>query len=291
MSAPAPVLFDAPGPKARRRIRVLTVIAVLGLLALVVVALLRLAERGQLAAELWAPLLDPRDESFAQVWTNLGNGLLVTLQAAVFATLLSLVIGTVVCVTRLMAPRPVRIPLVALVEVLRGLPVIVTILLSSVVPRALGTPIEDLTALVVGLVLYNSVIISEILRAGVRSLPRGQVEAGLAIGLRPTQTMLVIQLPQAFRAMLPSLISQLVVVVKDTALVAFVLNGVTELARAGDQIRGFLRNPLQTFAVVAVIYMVVNLLLERLARLVEARLSRASSPSEDADEAAEAVRA
>ncbi|MEJ5915465.1 amino acid ABC transporter permease [Pseudokineococcus sp. 1T1Z-3] len=282
MSAVAPVLFDAPGPRARRRIFALTVVAALLAAGVVALGVRQLAVTGELSWALWGPLLDPSNEDFALVWARLGSGLAVTLQAASLSMVLALVLGTVVAMGRLMAGPVLRVPLVGMVELLRGLPVIVTLLLSSFVPRSLGFPIPDFAALVVGLVLYNMVIISEILRAGVRSLPRGQSEAGKAIGLRPGQTMLLVQLPQSFRSMLPSLISQLVVVVKDTALAIFVFVQVTELARSGQQIRNALDNPIQTFAVVAVIYVVLNLLLEKLATLVEARLS-ASRSGDDED--------
>jgi glutamate transport system permease protein len=126
---------------------------------------------------------------------------------------------------------------------------------------------------VIGLTAYNMVIIAEILRAGVLSLPSGQREAALAIGLTPGSTMRLILLPQAVRTMLPALISQIVVVLKDTSLAA-VLGIYIELLRQGNLIALNLDNPIQMLSVIAVIFILLNYLLSRLARWLERRLSR-----------------
>jgi len=137
----------------------------------------------------------------------------------------------------------------------------------------LGLDLASLWYLVIGLTGYNAVIIAEIVRAGVASLPRGQTEAAYAIGLTRWQTMREVLLPQAVRVMLPALISQLVVVLKDTSLVA-VLGGYTELLRQGQLIIQNLGNPIQVFFVVALLFVVINYALSRLAVYVERRLSR-----------------
>ena len=131
------------------------------------------------------------------------------------------------------------------------------------------------TSAVIGLTAYNSVIIAEIVRAGVVSLPRGQAEAGKALGLTRLQSLRFIELPQAVRVMLPSLISQLVVILKDTSLVAF-LGGYIELLRQGNILVQNLRNPIQTYLVVALIYIAVNYALSRVAVYAERRLSQGS---------------
>jgi glutamate transport system permease protein len=247
------------------------------LLAAIVAVVLRLAERGQLDAELWAPLLDPRTEEFPVVWERIGSGLLLTLRAAAAATVASLALGVLIATVRLGLGRLARLPLVAAVELLRGLPVIVTIFYVSVLLPAIGVDVEDFWFLVIGLTAYNCVIISEIVRAGVVSLPRGQVEAGLAVGLTRGQTMRLVQLPQAFRAMLPALISQLVVILKDTALASIVLTGLQDVLWHADRIRGTLDNPLQMYFVVALIFIALCLGLDRLARWTERRLSRSTT--------------
>lgn len=273
MSAPTAVLFDTPGPVARRRTRIGSVVAGVLLLGVVALVLVRLGQQGQLSAQKWGPLVDPTNADFSPLWTLLGRGLSVTLRVAFFAVLASIVLGLLIGALRILLPGPARVPLVALVELLRGLPVVVTILFVDVVLRTVGAHPGSLWVLVVGLTLYNCVIISEIVRAGVQSLPKGQVEAGLAIGLRPGQVMSQIQLPQAVRAMLPALISQLIVVLKDTALGSVVLVSLGDVVEITNRVRNLLDNSLQMYFVVGLVFVVINLLLELLARWVQRRLS------------------
>jgi len=275
-NAPA-VLFDAPGPKTRRNVRIGTIVAVVAALGLAVAVILRFAERGQLDWELWSPLLDPTSDEFALVWPRLLSGLVVTIQVAVVAMTASLLIGILLAVARLSLGRYGRLPVIGFIELLRGLPVIVTIFYVSILLPTIGVDMDDFWFLVIGLTAYNCVVFSEILRAGIVSLPRGQVEAGLAIGLTQHQTMRLVQLPQAFRAMLPALISQLIVIVKDTALGSIVLNGVDDLMRQANQMRVPLDNPLQMFLVVALIFITVNYALDRLAQYVQRRMSTSTA--------------
>jgi len=254
-----------------------SVVAGVALLGVLVAVVLRLAERGQLDAELWGPLVDPRTEEFPIVWRRLGEGLRVTLTAAALAMVASVVIGMVVAAVRLSLGRYGRLPLVGAVELLRGLPVIVTIIYVRVVVTTFDLDVPDLWVLVIGLTLYNSVIVSEIVRAGIVALPRGQVEAGLAVGLTRGQVMRIVQLPQAVRSMLPALISQLVVILKDTALASIALTGLRDVLWHADRLRGTLDNPLQTYFVVALVFIALCLALDRLARWTERRLSRSTS--------------
>jgi len=279
------VLYDAPGPRARRRALIGTVIATVAILALLAVVAKRFHDQGQFSMELWGPLINPGNESFEAVWRLLGKGVLATLIAAVLAIVLSLVIGTLLGTTRLLLGRYQRIPLIALIELLRGLPVVVTIFYVYTLVQSLDIDLgvlpggAGLWVVVIALTLYNSVIIAEIVRAGVLSLPRGQGEAALAIGMTPGQAMRTVQLPQAFRTMLPALISQLVVVLKDTSLVAL-LGIYIELLRRGNIIALNLDNPIQTLSVVGLIYIVINYALSRLAVTVEQRLARRGVPRE-----------
>jgi glutamate transport system permease protein len=288
------VLYDAPGPRARRRSLIGTVIASVLFLALAVVVLRRLNERGQLSMELWGPFIDPGNENFALVWELLARGLQATLTAAVLAIAFSLVAGTALGVARMMLGKWQRLPLVGIIELLRGLPVIVTIFYVYTLIRAADLDItalpgdDGLWFLVIGLTLYNSVIIAEILRAGVASLPRGQREAALAVGMTEWQVMRSVLLPQAFRTMLPALISQLVVILKDTSIVA-ILGLYIELLRRGNLIAQNLDNPIQSLFVVGVIFIAINYALSRLAVWTERRLSRARGGAASMHAAEEAV--
>lgn len=273
------VLYDAQGPKARRNTRIGTVVGALAVLGLLYVVVTRLAERGQLDWELWAPLLDPSNDAFRAVWRLFGTGIGYTLQAAVLAMVLSVVLGTLIAVARLQSGRLARIPLVGVVEILRGAPVVILVYLCIRALPTIGLDFREwyggreLWGLVIGLTLYNMVVFAEVIRAGVLSLPRGQREAALATGLTRWQTMRLVLLPQAFRVMLPALISQLVVVLKDTSLVAFVGN-YGELLSRGEDIQRNLDNPIQTFTVVALLFIAINFVLGKLAEAIQRRQGR-----------------
>ena len=215
------------------------------------------------------------------MWNILAMGLRATLTASALAIALSLLIGGVVGISRMMLGRTARMPIVALIELLRGLPVVITIYFASRVLPEVGVDLSGMPGgaglwyLVIGLTLYNCVIIAEIIRAGVASLPDGQREAALAVGLTPGATMRLVLLPQAVRVMLPALISQLVVILKDTSLAA-VLGLYTELLRQGNLIALNLHNPIQILSVVGVIFILINYSLSRLATWVDQRSVRKS---------------
>lgn len=282
MSGAPSVLYDAPGPRARRRSLVLSIVSSLVFVAIAVWVVFTLRAAGQFDPDLWSPLFWPADDSFAQVWGQIRIGVTNTLLAAVLAIAFSLVLGTALTTVRLLLGRYSRLPVVLIAEVLRGAPVVILIFFAARVLPQFGISLSQLWYLVIGLTAYNFVVIGEILRAGVAALPKGQREAGLAIGLTRQQTVLQIQMPQAFRLMLPALISQLVVIVKDTSLAALVLTGPQELLNTGERLAQFFSNPLQAYLLVAVIFIVLNSILGRLAVFVEKRLSR--SKGRDSDE-------
>lgn len=293
MKAAPSILYDEPGPKARRHIRQGSTVAYALLVALLAVVAVRLADADQLTAEKWGPLLFPSDENFDALWGVLGTGLQRTLIAAAVAIAFSLVIGTAVGVLRLSLGRAARIPLIGAMEVIRGVPVVISIYFASRVLPDLGLTFAEapggrfLWYLVIGLTAYNSVIIAELVRAGVESLPKGQREAALAIGLTRWQMLRLVLLPQAFRVMLPSLISQLVVILKDTSLAALILGQYQELLRASNLAAQQLNNPIPMFLVTGAIYVAINWLLSKLAEYAEQRGSRmgrrrrSASPSAD----------
>jgi glutamate transport system permease protein len=269
------VLYDRPGPRARRRTLLWSSIAVLVFLAIAGVVAKRLADQGQFEYEKWGPIFDPSHPKFELLWTFLWGGLKNTIKVAFFAILFSLIVGTLFAVTRISAAPSYRWLVVAVIEVLRGVPVVIAIFFASRVLPELGVDLPLMWFLVIGLTAYNSVVIAEIIRAGVQALPRGQTEAALAVGLTRGQTMRLILLPQAFRIMLPALISQLVVVLKDSSLGAFI--GYEELLRRGSIAVQDTGNPLQMYLLIGAIFVVVNYALSKLAQYVERRLTRRAS--------------
>ncbi|MGH3836804.1 MAG: amino acid ABC transporter permease [Pseudonocardiaceae bacterium] len=270
------VLYDRPGPRTRRRILAGSIVVGLALAALVVLVMLRLAAQGQLSEEKWGPVVNPANPFFVALWTNLGLALLRNVQAAVLAMAFSLLLGTVLAVTRISLPRWGRWAVVAPMEFFRGLPVVIAIFFAARVLPELGVSLSLLWYLVIGLTAYNSVIIAEIVRAGIASLPRGQAEAAAAVGLTRGQALRLILLPQAVRVMLPALISQLVVIFKDTSLgfVILYVEAVRFVAIAVQE----LRNPLQLYLAVGAIFVLINYLLSKLAVWAERRLTRRGYP-------------
>lgn len=259
-----------------------SVVAGLALGALVILVVMRLAAGGQLTEEKWGPVANPGNPYFVDFWTNLGLALLSNVMAAVLAMAFSLLLGTMLALTRISLPRWARWSVVAPMEFFRGLPVVIAIFFASRILPELGVSLPLLWYLVIGLTAYNSVIIAEIVRAGIAALPRGQAEAAAALGLTRGQALRAILLPQAVRLMLPALISQLVVIFKDTSLGFVILyaEAVRFVAIAIQQ----LHNPLQLYLTVGAIFILINYGLSKLAVWTERRLTHRGRPDEAARE-------
>lgn len=272
MSAESSVLFDAPGPKARARHLLLTILGSLLLLGLFGFVLMRLGdpENNQLTAEKWLPFLEP------QAWSvYLLPGLRGTLVAAAISVVLSICFGLILGIGRLVQTAWIRWLCGAFVEFFRSVPVLMMILFAyyaGLFSLHITGELLPLFGVVVGLTVYNSCVLAELIRSGVNSLPDGQRESGLAIGLTPFQTLTTIQLPQAVASMLPSMLSQLVVILKDSALGSMV--SYLELLRAGSQLASAFSNLIPTMIVLAVIYILINSALTNLAGVVQQRLRR-----------------
>ena len=266
-----PVLYDRPGPRTRRRIIAGSIVVGLALAVLLIAVLLRLTAQGQLTEEKWGPLVNPANPFFVDLWVNLGVALLHNIQAAVLAMMFSLLLGTMLALTRISLPRWGRWSVVVPIEFFRGLPVVIAIFFAARVLPELGVDLPLLWYLVIGLTAYNSVIIAEIVRSGIASLPRGQAEAAAAVGLTRGQALRSILLPQAVRVMLPALISQLVVIFKDTSL-GLVIQYVEAVRFVGIAIQE-LHNPLQLYLAVGAIFILINYGLSRLAVWTERRLT------------------
>jgi glutamate transport system permease protein len=268
------VLFDIPGPQARRRHRIGSFIGGLVLLALLGLALWRLGANGQLDPARWAVLFDPN----SGVPQTLGNALVRTLRVAAVAMVAATVLGALLAFGRLSDHRAVRVPATTVIEFFRAVPLLILILFCLLYLPTVGLHVGAFGALAIGLTLYNMAVLAEIFRAGILSVDRGQAEAASALGMRKSQVMLLILLPQAVRRMLPVLIAQLVVLLKDSSL-GFIV-GYFELLRSARSLVEFFNSrfgdqyTFQLYVAAAVIYIVVNLLLSALARFVERRTRR-----------------
>lgn len=262
----APLVADNLGPKGRRRVLIASVVSGVVIVAIVVVAILRLADTGQLDASRWEPL------TRWSVIRFLLGGLVQTLKAAAVAMVLSMIIGAVLALGRLARRGVVRWPAVAYIEFFRAVPLLLLILFTAFGLPKYGIHLSLLWYLVIALVAYNSAVLAEIFRSGILSLDRGQTEAAYSLGLGYWQTMASVVIPQAARRMVPAIVSQLVTVLKDTSL-GFVI-AFEELLRRSQISGTFFGNPLQAFVFVAVMYIAVNFTLSRVASRLEVRQRR-----------------
>jgi glutamate transport system permease protein len=266
------VLYDAQGPRAKRRNVLFTVVFVIVAAAVLWWVITSLNDKDQLAWEKWKPFVH------TEAWTTyIWPGLQNTLKAAALAMVIALPLGAVLGIARLSDHRWVRIPVSVVVEFFRAIPVLILMIFGIALFSEYTNVSSDdrpLYAVVTGLVLYNAAVLAEIVRAGILSLPKGQSEAAMAVGLRKNQVMRFILLPQAVTAMLPAIVSQLVVIVKDTALGGAVLTFSELLASVGPMSGYYGANTIASFTVVALVYIAINFSLTTFASWLEGRLRR-----------------
>ena len=266
------VLFDAPGPRARRRHAILAVVGVAVALAALYFVLRKMQAANQLQGFMWKPFVTDR-----AVWRDyLLPGLWGTVKAALISIVLAGVFGLVFGIGRLSTVAPVRWVSSVVVEFFRAVPVLIMMIFAFGVytrSHVFADALNPLAAVVTGLTLYNGSVIAELVRSGVHALPAGQGEAGLSIGLTPGQVLRSIQLPQALTAMLPALIGQFVTILKDSALGYQVLYS-SELLSQSKTLGSNFANTVPAYIVAAILFITMNYLLSRLAVYVERRLSR-----------------
>lgn len=272
----ASVLYDAPGPKTRARNRLYGVLSVAVLAALAGYVLYRFAVTGQFSARKWEVF------QYKAVQEALLGGLINTLRAAAVAALFALVLGAVLAAGRISDHAWVRAPVTAFVEFFRAVPLLLLMFFFYYGSPQFGLTVSTFWAVVLGLVLYNGSVLSEIFRAGLLAVPKGQREAAFALGLRKTQVVRLVLLPQAVKAMLPAIVSQIVVLLKDTAL-GFLITYrelVTE-ARELASLQTFEFPTIPVAIVLAAVYVSMCLVLSWVATRLERRYGRIRTPVED----------
>ena len=265
------VLFDQPGPRGRRMIRIFNSVAAVLIIALVVAVLARLHNppqgENQLSWELWKPAFD------YEAWSDFYlPGLWMTLKAAIVAIIGSIVFGVVFGIGRLVPSRLVRAVSAVIVEFFRAVPELLLMVFFWRWFAFAGVSSPSYWAVVGGLVLYTGSVVAELVRSGVGNLPHGQREAAVALGLSPMQSLMTVEVPQALYAMLPATITQLVVVLKDTALGSIIMY--TDLLQESRRLGAMYFNILQTLVVAGVIYFILDWLLSRLAERMPAVMQR-----------------
>lgn len=262
----APMLAETLGPRGKRRVWVASLVAGAGLAIVLGLMVRQLADSGQFASDLWKPFTDTKVLRF--LW----GGLVNTVKAAVVAMMFAMALGALLALGRLARSRLVRWPAVAYIEFFRAVPLILLIFFCGIGLPQYGLRFPPFWFLVLALVAYNGAVLAEIFRAGILSLDRGQSEAAFAVGLGYWAAMRYVIVPQAARRMVPAIVSQLVTLLKDTAL-GFVIT-YEELLRRSEQTGTFYGNTLQALTVAAIVFVVVNYSLSRLARRLEVRQRR-----------------
>ena len=267
----AAFMYDVPGPRGRRRILLGSVVSVAVFAVIVGVGLWQFAAHGQLDPARWAPFTE------WAIWQYLLVGLIGTLEAAAIVAVLGGVLGVLLALGRVSHVRWVRFVCGLYIEIARTVPVLLVIYLMLFGLPQIGVNLPTLWKLVVPLTIANAAVFAEIVRAGILSLPRGQREAALSLGMRPAQAMAYVVLPQAVRNVTPSLVTQFVSLLKDTSLgyiVAF-----TELLYRGQVLASYLHLLIPTYVAVTVIYLIVNGSLSAVAsRLQRGSRRRTSAP-------------
>jgi len=266
----ATVLYDVPGPRGRRRNRLLGVVFALAFAAVAGWAVWALGQNDQWTAQKWRPFLQ------GDIWTvQILPGLAGTLKAAAIAAVLALAFGVVFGIARLSRRWWISWPAGTVVEFFRAIPLLLLIFFASYAPGALTNFAWNpsaLQAVVFGLVMYNGSVLAEVVRAGIRAVPNGQSEAGYAIGLRKGQLMRLILVPQAITAMMPAIVSQLVVLLKDTALGTII--AYDNLTSNVSILQNLYTNAIPAAIVIACVYIPINLALSWIATQLERRNRR-----------------
>ena len=258
------VLFDSPGPKGLARQRTFTIAASVLLAALVGYAVYRLADAGQFAYALWEPFLTPRYlQAIMSAWGE-------TLSMAALSVVGALVFGVIFGVGKLSDQFVLRWGAWLVVEFFRAVPVIMLMIFAFyAVFNDMSISRGAYWSVVLALTVYNGAVLAEVFRAGINALPKGQAEAAYAIGMRKTQVMNIILLPQAVKIMIPAIISQMVVALKDTSLILIVSGvGLTKIAK---QLPLSFNNIVPTTLVIAGLYILTNLVLTAIANYAQKR--------------------
>ena len=250
------MLYEPPGPAARRRIRVLTWLALAAIAALIALIVRQFAITGQLADRYWSFF------ARATTWRFLGEGLLTTLEAAVTGAGIAFALGFLLMRGKLRKNRPLRFISTALIEFTRGVPTLLFIYFFFLVVPQTGWKLSAFWKITLPCAISACGVVAEALRSGVNAVPRGQTEAALSLGLTETRLFYKVVFPQAIRFVIPSLIAELVIVLKDTTF-AYIVTCADLMQNAKVLISNY-DAMLSVYLVVAVLYILINYLLNKL---------------------------
>lgn len=249
------ILFAAPSPQARKLTRVASAVAVAVLVLVAAAIVYQFHSAGQLEPRLWQFFARPT------TWAFLGAGLLGTLASAATAAAIALALGLVLLLGRLAKPRFVRWPSIAVIEFLRGTPTLLLIYVCFLALPSVGIKLPTYWMLTLPIGLSTAAVVAEVYRAGVLAVPRGQTDAARSLGLTEAQVFRHIVFPQALRYIVPALVAQLVIVVKDTTFGYVVTYG--ELMQNAKVLIANYSSLVPVYLVVAALYCLVNYAISR----------------------------
>ncbi len=244
------ILFSAPSLQAQKVIRAVSVIATVVLLLLAAGTLYRFHAAGQLEARFWEFF------TWRTTWVFLAEGLLGTLASAAMAAVIALTLGVVLLMGRLAGSRLIRWPSIAIIEFLRGTPTLLLIYVCFLVLPSVGVKLSTYWMLTLPIGLATAAVVAEVYRAGVLAVPRGQADAARSLGLTEAKVFFLIVFPQALRYIIPALVAQLVIVVKDTTFGYVVTYG--ELMQNAKVLIANYHSLVPVYLVVAILYCLVN---------------------------------
>lgn len=259
-------VFDAVGPRGRRLIRLVTAVSIIVIAAVVVLIIQRFGAAGQLASDRWAEFTQWPYIQF--LLAGLGN----TAIAAAISAVIAIPTALLMALGRTSQRRWLRWPATVYIEFFRSVPLLLVVYVFVSGLPTYGINPDIFWKLVIPISLCSSGVMAEIFRAGILALPAGQVEAALSIGLRHSQATRFIVLPQAVRIVVPSMVAQLVVLLKDTTLGYAV--SYPELMKTANNLTAYTNHLIQTYLVIAAVYVVTNILISHFARYLERRISR-----------------
>jgi glutamate transport system permease protein len=264
VTAVSRVLFDDPGPRGRRRITLATVAISILIVLIVALAVRSLAASGELAVAKWKP--------FVQQWAvaYFLDGLRGTLLVTAVSAAVAFPVGALLAVGRLSPIAVCRLLCTAYIEIFRSIPTLLLVYVFLFALPGLGLNLSIFFKLTVPIIMINAAVIAEIVRAGIRALDRGQTEAAYAIGMSRGATIRLVVMPQAIRLVIPTLVTQLVALLKDSTL-GYVVS-FPELMKQANTLANNTKLLLQAFVVVSVIYIMINYALTRLATWLEQRI-------------------
>ena len=262
------ILYEAPGPKMRRRIAIATAISLIVLASLIVVIVRQFYITGQLQAKYWSLF------TRYTTWRFLGRGLAGTLEVALMSSVVSLVAGMLLMLGRISKSSILRWISTALIELSRGIPTLLFIYFFFLLAPQFGLKLPSFWKIVLPVSISAAGVVAEVLRSGVHAVPKGQTEAALSLGMRDGSVFFNIVFPQAFRYVIPALIAEIVIVLKDTTF-AYVVNYADLMQNAKVLISNY-DALLSVYLVTAVIYILINYLLNKLS-VAAARHSNVSA--------------